>query len=827
MITRTDLSAGWTLRLADGAVPADVPSHVISALPIPATVPGTVHTDLLAASLIPDPYIDRSEITLDWIGRTAWQYERTLEHSAIEGERVLLAFEGLDTIATVTVNDVVVGRSENMHRRYEFDATDALIPGDNTLAVRFDSVWEFAEGERTRLGTLPNAYPAPFNFVRKMACNFGWDWGPTLVTAGIWRDVTLVRAVEPRIARVSPVVTVEGPRGRARFEVDLAGAAGEDLVLVASIGDSIAEVHLSADARSAVVEVVIDDPELWWPHGLGAQKLYPVDIELRTGTTVADSWSDRIGFRSLRLDTEPDSAGTPFVFVVNDATIPIRGANWIPDDCFLPRVTEQRLRERLGQAVDSNTNLLRIWGGGVYESDTFYRLCDELGILVWQDFLFACAAYPEDERLAREVEAEARDNVQRLMQHPSLVLWNGNNENIWGWFDWDWQGQLGDKSWGLGYYLDILPRAVAETDPARPYWAGSPYSGTMDIHPNHDDHALKHIWDVWNEVDYTVYRDYRPRFVSEFGWQAPPTWSTLKASVRDDPLTPTSPGMLHHQKANDGNGKLERGIAAHFEVPTGMADWHYAMQLNQARAIEFGIEHFRSLRPHNFGSIVWQLNDCWPVTSWAAVDGYGRKKPMWYSMRAAQATRLLTLQPRGEGLAVIGVNDGGETWREPMTVSRIGFDGAVKAHFDARMVVDRFGATTLALPTDVAVAEDPRSELIVARTAGGVQALWFFAEDRDLDYPDADFTTEVRRDGADALLTVTANTLLRDLCLFPDRIDAAAEADDSVVTLLPGERRTFRIRNLPPGEDEKLGGHPVLRTADELVVSGDARTVNV
>ncbi len=462
-------------------------------------------------------------------------------------------------------------------------------------------------------------------------------------------------------------------------------------------------------------------------------------------------------------------------------------------------------------------NLLRVWGGGVYESREFYRVCDELGMLVWQDFLFACAAYPEDDRLADEVDAEARDNVARLMPHPSLVLWNGNNENIWGFFDWDWQDSLDGRPWGLRYYQETLPAAVAEIDPARPYWPGSPYSGSMDVHPNDDGHGPRHVWDVWNEADYTVYRDYRPRFVAEFGWQGPPAWSTLTRAVGDDPLTPTSPGMRHHQKAEDGDGKLSRGLAPHFPEPADVVDWHFATQLNQARAVALGVEHFRSLRPHCSGVVLWQLNDCWPAISWAAVDGDGRRKPLWYALRASYASRLLTFQPRDGHPALVAVNDTTAPWRASLTVRRIAFDGTKLAVHSGRITVDPLGVAAIGLPELLATPGDPAAELLVAE-AGGERALWFFAEDRDLAYRPANLEPTVERDHGVAVVTVQATTLVRDLCLFADRIDPAAEADDCLVTLLPGQRRTLRVRGVPRGREDELLGHPVLRTANDLVV---------
>ena len=264
----------------------------------------------------------------------------------------------------------------------------------------------------------------------------------------------------------------------------------------------------------------------------------------------------------MRLVTEPDADGTSFTFVVNGRPIFVKGVNWIPDDAFPHRVDRARYADRLAQAEEAGVNLLRVWGGGIFEADDFYAECDERGLMVWQDFLFACAAYSEEEPLRSEVIAEARDNVTRLMPHPSLVLWNGCNENIWGFADWDWEPRLDGKTWGMGYYTDVLPGIVAELDPGRPYSAGSPWSLSTDHHPNDPAHGTMHIWDVWNQVDYPVYRDYAPRFAAEFGWQGPPTWSTLRRSLSDDPLTPESPGMLVHQKAMEGNRKLTRGLVA-------------------------------------------------------------------------------------------------------------------------------------------------------------------------------------------------------------------------------------------------------------------------
>ena len=347
---------------------------------------------------------------------------------------------------------------------------------------------------------------------------------------------------------------------------------------------------------------------------------------------------------------------------INGKEVWCKGANWIPDDVFLTRANDPaRLRARLTQARDAGMNMMRIWGGGIYETDEFYDICDELGLLVWQDFLFACAAYSEDAETWKSVEEEARFNVTRLSRHPSLVLWNGCNENIWGFFDWGWEEKLKGRAWGAGYYFDLLPRVVAEVDPSRPYWPGSPYSGSMAIHPNADAYGNKHMWDTWNDVSFNFFRKYSPRFASEFGHQAPPTYSTLARAIPEDARDPMSVTMQSHQKAHGGNENLHTRLLEHFAMPEGLDNWLYLTQLVQARAMTLACEWFRT-RSQCRGALYWQLNDCWPVTSWAAIDGDGKPKPLYYATKRFFRDRLLTIQPDGAGLALWAHNDSDETF---------------------------------------------------------------------------------------------------------------------------------------------------------------------
>ncbi|MEU7866891.1 glycoside hydrolase family 2 protein [Dactylosporangium sp. NPDC049140] len=794
------LHTGWTVRAATGA-PAGGP--------FPATVPGCVHTDLLAAGAIPDPFLDDNEERLHWIGRTAWEYSTVF--AGIAGDRVDLVAEGLDTVATVTLNGVELGRTANQHRGYRFDVTGVLRPDGNELTVRFDSAYDYAERVRDTLGARPNAYPEPFQYIRKMACNFGWDWGPTVVTAGIWQPIGLYAWSTARLARVRPVVTVEGTTGRVEVLVDLERTAGAPVLLRAAVGGVEAAVEVPAGATEASVVLEVPDAELWWPRGYGPARLYDLRVEL--GDEV---WSRRIGFRTVELDTAADADGSQFVLRVNGEPVFVRGVNWIPDDAFVTRIGRERYAERIDQAVAAGVNYLRVWGGGRYESEDFYEVADERGLLVGQDFPFACSAYPEEEPLASEVAAEAREQVVRLMPHPSLVMWVGNNENIWGFHDWGWPAELEGRTWGEGYYLRVLPAIVHELDPTRPYWPGSPYSGDASIHPNDPAHGTMHIWDVWNTHDYRHYADYRPRFVAEFGFQAPPAFATLRRAVSDEPLTPQSPGVAHHQKAIGGNEKLARGLEGHFPAPATFDGWHWATQLNQARAIAFGIEHFRSLKPLCTGAIVWQLNDNWPVTSWSAIDGDGRRKPLWFALRRVYSERLVTIQPRDGAPAIVAVNDTPHPWRTTVEVRRLAFDGSPRAKLTLAVDVPGGGAATVPLPPELTTPESPASELLVA-DADGERALWFFAEDVDLAYPRAALDVQVAAspDGVD--VRVTAHALARDVTLFPDRVDPAATVDRALLTLLPGESATFHVRGTAVADPAVWSAAPVLRTANDLV----------
>ena len=816
---KINLPTDWQLRAVGRT--DQVPAEILDR-EIPAVVPGCVHLDLMRADLIPDPYLDLNEALVQWIGFTDWEYSTTFEmgKNDLAEERVDLVCEGLDTIATLWVNDVEVGHSENMHVERRYSVKEHLREGENTIRIRFDSAVYYARARRDELGELPHANVSgaePFHFIRKNACNFGWDWGPTLTTAGVWKPIRLEAWSVARIKSVRPLVKVANEKVAVvdvEVELEVTSPLSE---LDATVGVSLGKQEQGdffGREQSKNIQFTILNPELWYPLGYGQQPLHELKIKLYGLKDYdLDSWEHKIGLREVELDTSPDEIGAAWTVKINGKEVWCKGANWIPDDVFLTRANDPaRLRARLTQARDAGMNMMRIWGGGIYETDAFYDICDELGLLVWQDFTFACAAYPEDAATSASIEEEARFNVTRLSRHPSLVLWNGCNENIWGYFDWGWEAKLDGKPWGALYYFDVLPRVVAELDPTRPYWAGSPFSGSMEIHPNADAYGNKHMWDTWNDVNFTFFRKYSPRFASEFGHQAPPTYSTLARAIPADKRDPMSVSMFSHQKAHGGNEKLHARLLEHFAMPEGLDDWLYLTQLVQARAMTTACEWFRT-RSQCRGALYWQLNDCWPVTSWAAIDGDGQPKPLYYATKQFFADQLLSIQPDGEGLALWAHNDCDESWMCEITARLLTLDGEEQCEpiifdfFACERELVRIGALNKLQPAD------PANSLLavyfkdIISEGPGAAAFWFFEADKNLKYPEPKWTWEVE----DQFVRFTAQTLLRDFTINADRFGGVADVNG--ITLLPGETWEVEITGADLAAVD-FGGRPIVQCAN-------------
>lgn len=667
-----DLSTcAWTVRAHGDA--AGVPDAVRGKV-LPARIPGCIHTDLMRAEAIPDPRIGFNERDQQWIGRTDWVYECSFDLTTdhLNHERLDLACDGLDTIAELFLNDQPIGSAANQFHPHRFNLRSAARNGTNTLRILFRSPIKHIFAEQARLGARPvNGDWDPYIFIRKAACNFGWDWAPKVATCGVWKAIRVEAWSGVRIAEMRPLTRRNEQEWTVEVHVALEWSGSESipegLQLAACLYDlqdvkawSWKHTAVARDQSHAVLHVPVKKPKLWWPRECGEQNLYDVKVSCisnQEGWGVAPHCKKRLGLREVRLNTDADEHGNKFQIEVNGRPIFCKGANWVPEGLFPDDRVPQIIRGRVGQAAAVNMNMLRVWGGGMYESDEFYDECDRLGIMVWQDFMFACACYPEEEPLRSQVETEARHQISRLSSHPSVVLWCGGNECVWGYESWGhattdvegpWKTRVGSRTWGRGYFFELLPRLVRELDPTRPYWPNSPFSGVEGENPNQESRGDRHTWDVSGEGLRTIV----PRFCAEFGHQAPPSIATLLRVMSREDLASGSEALEHRQRATGGT---ERHIDAHLGaiadpgwivghggrplhtklVTAEFARWHGLAVGRQALFLQIGIEHLAAQRPRCMGVLIWQFNDAWPSLSWSLVDSDGRPKPAYHAVGEA------------------------------------------------------------------------------------------------------------------------------------------------------------------------------------------------
>lgn len=639
---------------------------------LPAQVPGGVHTDLMASSQIPDPLVSDNEKRTQWVAEKDWVYQRSfavLPELLVE-DHIFLVCDGLDTLAQVEINGQSIGRSENMFRQYRWEVKPWLRSGENSITITFESVVRYAAGREAqrRLSGVSQAIPGG-PWVRKAPCQFGWDWGPMLPPIGIWKDIRLEGC---SLARLEDVHIHQGhAAGKVTLEVEAslerwqAGTLTVSLAVTSPDGFTWTLDNL-ATGQSGHISLVIEHPQLWWPNGYGDQPLYHLEIGLRQGERVLDNRLYHLGLRKLELRQEPDAWGQSFTFVVNDVPVFAKGSNWIPADSFPTRITDQSLGFLLSSAAASHQNMLRVWGGGFYEDDRFYRICDQLGILVWQDMIFACSIYPlNDVAFVENVRIEVEQNVRRLRHHASLALWCGNNEMETGWESWGWsKPEVNDLKEAYDvFFHHTLPAWVAQLDPDSAYWPSSPSSNTPFKDANGQEKGDAHYWDVWHgRKPFTAYRNQYPRFMSEFGFQSLPPFKTVQTYAQKPDWNMTSYVMEHHQRSWNGNGLIIAQMTDTFRMPKDFQSLTYLSMLLQAEGIRFGVEHWRRNKNRVSGTLYWQLNDCWPVASWASLDYFGRWKALHYAARRFYAPVLLSIEEQGKRMDVHVTSDLPAAW---------------------------------------------------------------------------------------------------------------------------------------------------------------------
>lgn len=651
MITK-QLHDGWRMRMA-----GDMQW-------LPAQVPGSVYQDLLNSGTIDDPYDRDNELAALSVMDHDFEYRLEFEAPAevTEQETVLLRFDGIDTVADVELNGTILGHVENMHRTWEFSVKGLLREKENRLRVYLRSPTQFirkANEKNPLLGTADAMEGFPH--LRKAHCMFGWDWGPRLPDAGIWRAVSLVAY---SVARLDDVyitqehgadgvtlrfrVQAVRPGEKGLLELNAAQAAAAGLSCRAVVTGPEGEQWSCEAEELLATGVRIPNPRLWWPNGYGEQPLYQTVVELLANGTAIDRWERRIGLRTMTVCRDKDQWGEQFCHVVNGVKIFAMGADYIPEDCILARMSPERTRRLLEQAKAAHYNCIRVWGGGHYPADAFYAACDELGLVVWQDFMFACAVYDLTEDFEANIIAEAVDNIKRIRHHASLGLWCGNNEMEMFVDLGVWVNKPSQKSDYVKMYEYLLPKLCRRYDPNAFYWPASPSSGGAFDKPNDENRGDAHYWDVWHgNKPFTEYRNFYFRYVSEFGFQSFPTLKTCESFTRPEDRNIFSYVMEKHQRNATANGKIMNYLEQTFLYPSNFDAVLYASQLLQAEAIRYGIEHFRRHRGRCMGTIVWQLNDCWPVASWSSIDYYGRWKALHYYEKRCFAPVLLSCEEEG------------------------------------------------------------------------------------------------------------------------------------------------------------------------------------
>jgi beta-mannosidase len=802
--TRLSLHEGWTF------------ARVGRAESYPAEVPGVVHLDLHRNGLIADPFQGATEMELQWIGLTEWEYRTTFDVSAdVLGRRHLeLVFDGLDTYARVALNGDVVLEADNMYRWWRVPVEGRLRPEGNELKVVFRSpILE----DRPRVGAKGYQLPAENDqgdktspYTRKAPYSFGWDWGPRFVTCGIWKPVRLeawddARLVDVRVRQVE--LTDEVARLEAEVEIEASGDV-EATVEIEVEGEG-QEPHstrgeLAGGRNGLVGPVRIRKPKRWWPNGLGEQPLYTLKTRLRIAGAVVDEASTRIGLRTVELRREPDRWGKSFTFVVNGVSLFARGANWIPADSFLPRVTRERYEDLLGSARRAHMNMIRVWGGGVYESDDFFDVADEMGLLVWEDFHFSCGLYPADESFRASVRVEAVQAVRRLRHHACLALWSGNNELEWLWSAAGWKDRYPASVWDDydSIFHRLLPEVVAEQDPERPYWPSSP-SASGEADPNSPDNGDMHYWGVWHGgAPFETFETTPARFMSEYGFQSFPEMRTLRSFAGPGDLAIDSPVMTVHQKHPRGNQLIREYMLRDYLEPKDFASFLYVSQVLQAEGVKVGAEFHRRCRPRTMGSLYWQLNDCWPVASWSSVDYLGRWKALqYYARRFFDDLLVSTAEEDGE-VAVYVVSD--LTGAVPGVVEArlLDLDGRVLWEQDRELSVEPLASRkVLAVPRSTLLDDrDPGGVFLSVRLTSQGEAVCansrFFARPKDVKLEAPRIETRLAESGSGILVILGTDTLARHVRL---RYEAnGGFFADNYFDLVPG--RPVEVEFLPEGE---------------------------
>ena len=780
---------------------------------LPATVPGTVHTDLLNNKLIDDPFYGDNEKKLQWIDTCNWEYRTFFDCSSelFSCKHIEIQFDGLDTYAKVYLNDNLILVADNMFRTWRIDSKKFLKKKDNHLLIRFEPASE--KGKKLALN-LPYTLPGDEKvFTRKAAYHYGWDWGPRFITCGIWKKISLsswdeavIRNVQivgdslsDELAEMNAVVVLESDHDaiiKARCI-----PVGENIVLETPVYKVIKGVNTIS------IPFRIHHPKRWWSNGAGEAFLYHYVVDVGDQREMIGRQPVTFGLRTIELVQQNDSIGKSFYIRLNGVPVFMKGANYIPPDNFLPRVTKDRYKEIIQSAIDANMNMLRVWGGGIYEDDLFYNLCDEKGLLVWQDFMFACSMYPGDSAFTGNVKSEAIDNVIRLRNHPCIALWCGNNEIDEGWKNWEWQSQYkysandSAKIWHdyLKLFHEIIPKVISEYDSNASYWASSPSIGW-----GHSESLLRgdsHYWGVWWGMEpFEVYKKKIGRFMSEYGFQGMPSLNTFKKFCSEKEFSFSSESVKNHQKHPTGYATIQKYLERDYRQPSfnlTNGNYIYVSQLLQAEGIKTAIEAHRRAKPYCMGTLYWQLNDCWPVTSWSSTDYYGEWKALHYTVKKSYKEYLLSPVIENGRINVYVVSDNRNEINASLEIKLLGLNGNIYWSENMQVIIPA-GSSRIFFRIDSSAAlknADPANVVLSVKLLNKdsllSENLLYFSTVKELKLAQPDVSYSFKSNGKQILLELSSKILAKNV--FIDFSDSKIKLSDNYFDLLPGEKKTVEI----------------------------------
>jgi beta-mannosidase len=757
-----------------------------------ATVPGNIYTDLIAHQIIENPFIKNNEEKVQWISNKNWEYKTTflLSDAILKKENIALNFEGLDTYAKIYINGNYQLDTDNAFQKYSIPLKGIPLNKSNELRIVFQHSKSFENSAKQN-----SKYKLPEGnrvYTRKAQFQYGWDWGPKLNTSGIWKNISINAWDGMRFENIFiKQEEISTTKARLSVEIIIESTSNKNASLFTKINREViaTNIALKKGKHTYKVPVEITNPKLWWTHNLGKPYLYTFNFQLIADGKIKDEKSVKKGIRTIKLITKKDSIGASFYFELNGKPVYVKGANYVPQNSFQNKVTNAHYEKLLSDVVNSNMNMLRIWGGGIYENDIFYDLCDAKGILVWQDFMFACAMYPGDIEFLANIKQEAKQQVKRLRNHASIALWCGNNESSEGWKRWGWQNNRSEKEkkeiWTdyLTVFDSILPNVVAQFS-TTDYWETSPKYGRGN--PKYKTEGDAHDWWVWHDgYPFEHFEDNVPRFMSEFGFQSFPSYETLKYINQNDAINLKTAAIKSHQKHVKGFQLIMEYMARDYRTPANDEDYVYVSQLLQAKGIVMGIEAHRRAKPYNMGTLYWQLNDCWPAISWSSIDYLGNWKALQYKAKNAFENILISSFIENNRIKTFVINDTFDIVYGNLKLKIIDIYG--KEIWSDAKEIEVLGNSSKQFYNTSLDKIDKNSSLLVAEF-NGEKSYLYFSKPKDLKLPKGVIQKNISKTENGFSITLKSTVLQKDLFLFTN---VKGHFSDNFFDLMPNE--TIRI----------------------------------